>query len=178
MTTTKPVSKAPLYAVIDLGSNSFHMLITRMVANSSQTVDKVKRKVRLASGLDHNNILNELAMARGIECLRFFAERLQDIPTENIKVVATATLRIAKNADVFLQNAEQALGHPVELLSGQQEAENIYLGVAHTHSELNKKLVLDIGGASTELIIGEGYNPLKVTSVDMGCVTFRHQFFS
>ena len=145
MTTAKPINKAPLYAVIDLGSNSFHMLITRMVANSSQTVDKVKRKVRLASGLDKNNVLSQEAMARGLECLSFFAERLQDIPTENISIVATATLRIATNAEEFLRQAEKILSHKITLLSGHQEAEHIYLGVAHTHTEQNRKLVLDIG---------------------------------
>ncbi|WP_448567788.1 Ppx/GppA phosphatase family protein [Thalassotalea ganghwensis] len=169
---------SPLYAVIDLGSNSFHMLITRQLADSVQVVDKVKRKVRLASGLDASNTLSEDAMARGFECLSFFAERLQDIPVTNIRIVATATLRLAKNRDEFIAKANKILGHNITLLSGIDEAKNIYLGVAHTSCSAQKKLVLDIGGASTELIIGDGFSICHAISLDMGCVTFTKQFFS
>ena len=168
---------SPLYAVIDLGSNSFHMLITRLVAQSVQVVDKVKRKVRLASGLNEHNQLDDAAFARGVECLSFFAERLQDIPTDNIRIVATATLRIASNADQFLEQAEQVLGKKISLLTGEQEAVQIYLGVAHTSCSVDDRLVLDIGGASTEIIIGNGFKAIKVTSLNMGCVTFNNEFF-
>ncbi len=178
MPTSTPSSALPLYAVIDLGSNSFHMLITRLVANSVQVVDKVKRKVRLASGLDDNNMLNQQAMARGWECLSFFAEQLQDIPAQNIKIVATATLRLAQNRQQFIDIAEHILGHKIELISGEEEARQIYLGVAHTTSSQDKRLVIDIGGASTELIVGSGFNPKKVCSLNMGCVTFNNNFFA
>lgn len=171
------MSISPLYAVIDLGSNSFHMLITRLVADSVQTVDKIKRKVRLASGLNEQNELSNEAMLRGLECLNFFAERLQDIPPENVRVVATATLRLAKNSDDFLSKAEQVLGHNVTLLSGNQEAEIIYLGVAHTSSSEDRRLVIDIGGASTELIAGNAFEALQVNSINMGCVTFNQRYF-
>jgi exopolyphosphatase/guanosine-5'-triphosphate,3'-diphosphate pyrophosphatase len=171
-------NNSPLYAVIDLGSNSFHMLIARLIADSVQTVDKVKRKVRLASGLNENNLLNQEAIARGIECLAFFAERLQDIPASNIRIVATATLRIATNANDFLQQAEKTLNHKINLLSGVQEAEQIYLGVAHTSCSAKQRLVLDIGGASTEIIVGEGFTSKKVCSLNIGCVTFKKYFFS
>ena len=171
-------NNSPLYAVIDLGSNSFHMLIARLVADSVQTVDKVKRKVRLASGLNENNQLSQEAIARGIECLAFFAERLQDIPTANIRIVATATLRLATNADDFLQQAEQTLHHKINLLSGTQEAEQIYLGVAHTSCSAKQRLVIDIGGASTEIIVGEAFTSKKVCSLNIGCVTFKKYFFS
>lgn len=154
------------------------MLITRLVADSVQVVDKVKRKVRLASGLDANNTLNDKAMARGWECLSFFAERLQDIPKQNIKIVATATLRLATNADAFIAKAETILGHKVNLISGLEEAHNIYLGVAHTTSSVDKRLVIDIGGASTELIVGSGFDVKVVCSLDMGCVTFNNEFFA
>jgi exopolyphosphatase / guanosine-5'-triphosphate,3'-diphosphate pyrophosphatase len=169
---------SPLYAVIDLGSNSFHMLIARLVADSVQIVDKVKRKVRLASGLNENNQLSNEAIGRGIECLAFFAERLQDIPAANIRVVATATLRIATNANDFLQQAEQTLAHKINLLSGKQEAEQIYLGVAHTSCSAKQRLVLDIGGASTEIIVGEAFISKKVNSLNLGCVTYKKQFFA
>lgn len=168
----------PLYAVIDLGSNSFHMLIARLVADGVQTVDKVKRKVRLASGLNEHNVLSDDAMARGLECLSFFAERLQDIPVENVRVVATATLRIAKNAQEFLQQAERVLNHQVTLLSGEQEAKQIYLGVAHTSSSNEHRLVLDIGGASTEIIAGETFDAKVVNSLNIGCVTFKKRYFA
>lgn len=170
-------STSPLYAVIDLGSNSFHMLITRQLADSVQVVDKVKRKVRLASGLDNHNLLGDSAIARGLECLSFFAERLQDISPENIRIVATATLRLATNRDKFINAANEILGHKITLLSGLQEAENIYLGVAHTSCSAKEKLVLDIGGASTELIIGSGFTIKHAISIDMGCVTFNKKFF-
>ncbi|WP_426359162.1 guanosine-5'-triphosphate,3'-diphosphate pyrophosphatase [Pseudocolwellia sp. HL-MZ19] len=171
------MTMSPLYAVIDLGSNSFHMLITRLVANSVQTVDRVKRKVRLASGLNNENELSNEAMLRGLECLNFFAERLQDIPPDNIRIVATATLRLATNSQEFIDKAEIVLGHKIIVLSGLQEAETIYLGVAHTSASEDKRLVLDIGGASTELIVGNAFDAIKVCSVDMGCVTYNQQFF-
>lgn len=177
MKSTPESRCTPLYAVIDLGSNSFHMLIARLVADGVQVVDKVKRKVRLASGLNENNQLSNAAIARGLECLSFFAERLQDIPKENIRVVATATLRIAQNAEQFLSKASEILDHDVQLLSGQQEAEQIYLGVAHTNCCADQRLVLDIGGASTELVIGYGFVPQKVTSLDIGCVTYLKRYF-
>ncbi|MDX2320465.1 MAG: guanosine-5'-triphosphate,3'-diphosphate pyrophosphatase [Moritella sp.] len=178
MLASVPSCSQPLYAVIDLGSNSFHMLISRLVADSVQVVDKVKRKVRLASGLNEDNILDHKAMARGWECLSFFAERLQDIPTENIKIVATATLRLAKNSADFISKAETILGHKIELISGEEEAHNIYLGVAHTTCSADKRLVIDIGGASTELIVGSGFDAKKVCSLNMGCVTFNNEFFA
>jgi len=168
---------SPLYVVIDLGSNSFHMLITRLVANSVQTVDRIKRKVRLASGLNNQNELSNEAMLRGLECLNFFAERLQDIPPDNIRIVATATLRLATNSQDFINKAEQVLGHKIVVLSGIQEAETIYLGVAHTSASEDKRLVLDIGGASTELIVGNAFDAIKVSSVNMGCVTYNQQYF-
>jgi len=171
-------ASSPLYVVIDLGSNSFHMLIARLLADSVQIVDKVKRKVRLASGLDAQNNLDAAAMARGLECLSFFAERLQDIPSQNIRVVATATLRIANNADEFLAQAEHILSTEVNLLTGEKEAELIYLGVAHTNCSAQKRLIFDIGGASTEIIAGAGFTAAQVCSLNMGCVTFNHVYFA
>ncbi|WP_286263573.1 guanosine-5'-triphosphate,3'-diphosphate pyrophosphatase [Thalassotalea atypica] len=178
MSVDNQYSASPLYAVIDLGSNSFHMLITRLIADGVQTVDKVKRKVRIASGLDENNVLSEQAMQRGLECLSFFAERLQDISPTNIRVVATATIRIAANGDEFLRRAQQILGHKVTLLSGEQEAQRIYLGVAHTSESAARRLVLDIGGASTEVAVGGEFELDRAISLNMGCVTFNQQFFS
>jgi exopolyphosphatase/guanosine-5'-triphosphate,3'-diphosphate pyrophosphatase len=177
MTIASMETSSPLYAVVDLGSNSFHMLITRQLADSVQVVDRVKRKVRLAAGLDEKNILSEQAMAKGLECLNFFAERLQDIPTENIRIVATATLRLALNRADFIAKAETILANKIIILSGIAEAEHIYLGVAHTSFSANKRLVLDIGGASTELIVGHGFTVKIAHSLNLGCVTYNQRYF-
>ncbi len=111
---------SPLYAAIDLGSNSFHMLVVREVAGALRTVTKVKRKVRLAAGLDPEFRLSRAAMERGWDCLRLFSEQLQDIPADNIRVVGTATLRLATNVDEFLSEAEQVLNHSIEIISGEE----------------------------------------------------------
>ena len=166
-----------VYAVIDLGSNSFHMLIAKSIAGGLQTIGRVKRKVRLAAGLDENNELSTEAMQRGWECLALFAERLQDIPKANITIVATATLRLATNADVFKQKAEQILAHKVNVISGELEARTIYKGVAHTSSCSGRQLVIDIGGASTEVVIGKGFDALHYKSLNMGCVTYLERYF-
>ena len=143
-------STSSLYAAIDLGSNSFHMLVVREVAGSIQTLTRIKRKVRLAAGLNSENALSNEAMERGWQCLRLFAERLQDIPPPQIRVVATATLRLAVNAGDFIAKAQEILGCPVQVISGEEEARLIYQGVAHTTGGADQRLVVDIGGASTE----------------------------
>ncbi|MFB9137364.1 guanosine-5'-triphosphate,3'-diphosphate diphosphatase [Vibrio olivae] len=168
---------SPLYAAIDLGSNSFHMLVVRHIDGSIQTMAKIKRKVRLAAGLDENNALSQEAMQRGWDCLSLFAERLQDIPKDNIRIVGTATLRTATNVDEFLSKAKHILGYSVEVISGEEEAATIYKGVAHTSGGSGRRLVVDIGGASTELIIGEGFDAKALTSLKMGCVTWLERHF-
>ncbi|WP_070962674.1 guanosine-5'-triphosphate,3'-diphosphate diphosphatase [Vibrio sonorensis] len=168
---------SPLYAAIDLGSNSFHMLVVRHIDGSIQTMAKIKRKVRLAAGLDENNALSLEAMQRGWDCLSLFAERLQDIPSENIRIVGTATLRTATNANQFLEKANQILGKEINVISGEEEAATIYKGVAHTSGGIGRRLVVDIGGASTELIIGEGFDAKALTSLKMGCVTWLERYF-
>ena len=168
---------SPLYAAIDLGSNSFHMLVVRHIDGSVQTMAKIKRKVRLAAGLDEHNALSLEAMQRGWDCLSLFSERLQDIPTENIRIVGTATLRTATNIDEFLVQANQILGRDIEVICGEEEAATIYKGVAHTSGGSGRRLVVDIGGASTELIIGEGFEAKALTSLKMGCVTWLERHF-
>jgi len=166
-----------IYAVIDLGSNSFHMLMVKVVAGSVQVIGRVKRKVRLAAGLNDSLVLSKDAMTRGWECLALFAERLQDIPASNIRIVGTATLRLARNVKTFLTEAEHILGHKIEVISGQEEARLIYLGVAHTSNCESNRLVIDIGGASTEVIVGQGVQPLLLSSLNMGCVTYLERYF-
>ncbi|MCC5826257.1 guanosine-5'-triphosphate,3'-diphosphate diphosphatase [Alkalimonas sp.] len=167
-----------IYAVIDLGSNSFHMLMVKVVGGSVQVIGRVKRKVRLAAGLNENLVLSRRAMKRGWECLALFAERLQDIPPQNVRIVGTATLRLARNVKTFLHDAEHILGHPIRVISGEEEARIIYLGVAHTSNCEQNRLVIDIGGASTEIVIGKGFDPLKLSSLHMGCVTFLDAYFA
>ncbi|HCB1917746.1 TPA: guanosine-5'-triphosphate,3'-diphosphate diphosphatase [Citrobacter braakii] len=167
-----------LYAAIDLGSNSFHMLVVREVAGSIQTLTRIKRKVRLAAGLNSDNVLSAEAMERGWQCLRLFAERLQDIPQSQIRVVATATLRIAVNADEFIAKAQEILGCPVQVISGEEEARLIYQGVAHTTGGADQRLVVDIGGASTELVTGSGAQTTSLFSLSMGCVTWLERYFT
>lgn len=172
------LSSTSLYAAIDLGSNSFHMLVVREVAGSIQTLTRIKRKVRLAAGLSHENILSQEAMERGWQCLRLFSERLQDIPPAQIRVVATATLRLAVNASEFIAKAQQILGCPIQVISGEEEARLIYQGVAHTTGGSDRRLVVDIGGASTELVTGTGAQATSLFSLSMGCVTWLERFFT
>ncbi|MGP7735011.1 guanosine-5'-triphosphate,3'-diphosphate diphosphatase [Oceanimonas smirnovii] len=166
-----------LYAAIDLGSNSFHMLVVQQVAGASRTLAKVKRKVRLAAGLQADGSLDNAAMERGWDCLKLFAEQLQDVPAGQVRIVGTATLRLATNIGVFLEQAEAILGHPVQIISGKEEAATIYQGVAWTSSGTGRRLVIDIGGASTELIIGEGTSAGLLNSLNMGCVTWLTRYF-
>ncbi len=165
------------YAAVDLGSNSFHMVIVRVLAGSVQTIGKHKQKVRLAAGLSDTNLLSEDAIVRGLNCLTNFAEKLQDIHPNNIKIVATATLRLATNASDFLTRAESILNQKVNVISGEEEARQIYLGVAYTSANQGNSLVIDIGGASTEVIVGRDLQPMHLVSMDMGCVTFMEGFF-
>ncbi|WP_088331268.1 guanosine-5'-triphosphate,3'-diphosphate pyrophosphatase [Lacimicrobium sp. SS2-24] len=166
------------YAAVDLGSNSFHLVVVRVTDGCVHIVGKVKQKVRLAAGLDPSMQLDELSMERGWKCLETFAERLQDIPPSNIRIVATATLRLARNASAFLEKAEQILGHAIDVISGEEEARQIYLGVAYTSANQGNSLVIDIGGASTEVVVGRDFTPLKLASLNMGCVTFMERYFT
>ncbi|MCY7295700.1 Ppx/GppA phosphatase family protein [Alteromonas sp. a30] len=166
-----------LYAAVDLGSNSFHMVVVSVAKGHVQIINRIKQKVRLASGLDKNNNLDDASMIRGWQCLAMFAERLQDIPSDNIRIVATATIRLAKNADVFVAEAEKILNHSIRVISGEEEARQIYSGVTYTSVSQGNTLVIDIGGASTEIIIGNGFEPIDLVSLNMGCVTYMERHF-
>ena len=172
------MKNSDLYAAIDLGSNSFHMLVVHEVAGACRTLAKIKRKVRLAAGLQADGSLDSASLQRGWDCLQLFAEQLQDIPADHIRIVGTATLRLATNIALFLNQAQAILGHPVHIISGEQEAALIYEGVAWTSSGTGRRLAIDIGGASTELIVGEGTSALLLNSLDMGCVTWLKRYFA
>ncbi|MCL9782241.1 exopolyphosphatase [Vibrio sp. S4M6] len=164
-------------AAIDLGSNSFHMVVAKVVNQDLQLVSKHKQRVRLASGLDSLYNLDHASMARGLECLEMFAERLSGFDEMNVRIAGTHTLRQANNAHLFLQRAREVIPFPIEIIPGQEEARLIYQGVAHTQADSGSKLVIDIGGGSTEMIIGSGFEPTLLTSKRMGCVSYTEHYF-
>lgn len=167
-----------LLAAIDLGSNSFHLAIARLDHGEVRKVVALSEKVQLGAGLDADNQLSEAAQRRGLECLSRFAARLGSIPPERLRVVATNALRQAENASVFIEQASRILPKPIEIIAGREEARLIYLGVSHTMPSGGKRLVIDIGGGSTEFIIGDGFEPILTESLQMGCVAFTQSFFS
>jgi exopolyphosphatase/guanosine-5'-triphosphate,3'-diphosphate pyrophosphatase len=169
---------AEIMAAVDLGSNSFHMVVARNQHGEPSIVDRLREMVRLASGLGDDGTLDDASQERALACLRRFGQRLRDMQAHQVRVVGTNTLRRARNADAFLAKAEEALGHPVEVISGIEEARLIYLGVSHhTDSSDGGNLVIDIGGGSTELIIGEGYEPKQLESLYVGCVGISRAHF-
>ena len=172
--------QTPAYAAITLGSNSFNMLVARTIGHQPVIIAKYKRKVRLAEGITKDGILNEAVMARGLDCLAMFATMLKKhhIDADHLAVLATATLRMIANADDFHRRALPILGHPIEVISGMREAELIYQGMMATTTGQGRRLVIDIGGASTEFIVGDGHSVLFKTSVPIGSVVFNKQFFS
>ncbi len=177
MPITQQAPRPQEFAAVDLGSNSFHMVIARVVDGAMQIIGRLKQRVHLADGLDADNILSEEAMDRGLACLALFAERLQGFSAANVSIVGTHTLRQAANAAEFLKRAEAVIPYPIEIISGNEEARLIFMGVEHTQPERGRKLVIDIGGGSTELVIGENFEPRLVESRRMGCVSFGQNFF-
>lgn len=166
-------------AAVDLGSNSFHMIIARMRDGHFQVVDRLREMVQLRAGLDKHHYLSLEAQERAIACLERFGERIRDLPYGSVRVVGTNTLRIAHNSRRFLRQARLALGHPIEIITGEEEARLIYLGVAHSLAfDDSRRLVMDIGGGSTEFIIGDGFKGLMRESLEMGCVSFSQKFFA
>ena len=166
------------YAAIDLGSNSFHMIVANYVDGRALVVDRIKEMVRLAGGLNKHRQLTDEATERATQCLEKFGQRIKTIPESNVRAVGTNTLRQARNDLEFLAKANTALGHQIEIISGREEARLIYLGVANTiFNETDKRLVVDIGGGSTELIIGQGFDAQITESLLMGCVSISHRFF-
>ena len=167
-----------IVAAVDLGSNSFHMIVCSLKDGKLQTIDRLKEMVRLASGLDKRNILNSSTQTRALACLERFGQRIRNLPSDSVRIVGTNTLRTAKNADQFLLKAEKALNHPIHIISGIEEARLIYLGVAYSlGSNAGLRLVMDIGGGSTEYIIGTGNTPKDKESLNMGCVSVSNAFF-
>ncbi len=167
------------YAAIDLGSNSFHMVVARQEAGELRILDRLKESVRLGFGLDERGNLSAESQERAMACLSRFGERISHLPDVSVRCVGTKTLRSARNSEQFLNAAEQALGHPIEVISGSEEARLIYQGVAHSLAgHEGRRLVADIGGGSTELIIGQQFESDFKESLSMGCVAITRRFFS
>ena len=178
MIDPRPSIENESLAAVDIGSNSFHLVVARLTNGTLQTLVQDKVLVRLAQGLDLNNELSDEAMERGVEALKGFAETLKDIPPSNIRVVATYTLRRAKNRDQFLRRAKKIFPFPIEVISGDEEARLIYQGTAHTNHTEGRRLIIDIGGGSTEFAIGEHFTPLQLSSQPMGCISYTTRFFA
>lgn len=167
-------------AAIDLGSNSFHMIVARLEESGTLSViDRLRDTVRLGGGLNKHGIINESAQHRAFVCLETFAQRIRDLPNSAVRIAGTNTLRVAKNAERFVNRAEEILGHSIEIIDGREEARLIYLGVAHgLAAKEGKRLVVDIGGGSTEFIIGQSMTPLIMESNYIGCVSASNRFFA
>ncbi len=168
----------PMLATVDLGSNSFRLQICQNNGGQPQVIENIKQMVRLAGGLDEHKHLDEASQQRALECLAQFGERLRGFAPEHVRAVATNTFRVAKNIKEFLPQAEAALGFPIEIIAGREEARLIYTGVIHTYPNHGQKmLVIDIGGGSTEFIIGSQAQPDVTESLPLGCVTYSNKFF-
>ena len=174
-----PLKDGDLLAAVDLGSNSFHMVVSRYTLGQLRTVDRLREVVRLAEGLNKKGGLDREVQQRAVECLSRFGQRIRDIPPQRVRAIATNTVRSLENPQGFLVPAESALGHGIEVVSGREEARLVYLGVAHAqpprHGQL--RLVIDIGGGSTECIIGSGFQALERESLQVGCVASTRRFF-
>ncbi|GGK03534.1 exopolyphosphatase [Pseudomonas matsuisoli] len=168
----------PLIAAIDLGSNSFHMVLAKADHGEVRILERLGEKVQLAAGLNDERRLSEEAMQRGLDCLSRFAPLVAGLPQGAVRIVATNALREARNRAEFIRRAETLLGHPIDVISGREEARLIYLGVSHTlPTTQGRRLVADIGGGSTEFIVGQLFEPLLRESLQMGCVSYTQRFF-
>src|SRR5690606_37010247 len=178
-TTAEPLQDGDMLAAIDLGSNSFHMLVARYTLGQLRTVDRLREMVRLAEGLDGRGGLRGEVRQRAFECLSRFGQRIRDIPRHRVRAVATNTVRALAAPQAFLVPAETALGHAIEVIAGREEARLIYLGVANAQppKKGQLRLVVDIGGGSTECIIGSGFNAIERESLQVGCVASTRRFF-
>ena len=167
------LAPSPYYAAIDLGSNSFHMVVAKHSdAGGIDVIDRIKEMVQLNASLDQNRMITQPGIDRALTCLSRFRQRCSSIPSDHIRTVATDTLRTANNSEQFLELAEQALGQRISVISGHEEARLVYKGAAFDLAPNNGlRLVVDIGGGSTEMVIGEGQQPIKLTSLFIGCVS-------
>ncbi|HKX94403.1 MAG TPA: Ppx/GppA phosphatase family protein [Methylibium sp.] len=172
----EPRDGTPL-AAIDMGSNSFRLEIGQLARGRYKRIDYLKETVRLGGGLDADGRLTEEAQLRGLACLSRFALHLRRGDVLHVRAVATQTLREATNRDAFLARARTVLGYPIEVISGREEARLIFAGVAHLHPSERPRLVIDIGGRSTEMILGQGRTPRVAESFQVGSVSLSMRYF-
>lgn len=173
------MSRLEHLAAVDLGSNSFHLQIGRVLDGRIHPLDALREVVRLGAGLTTDLSLERATQARALDTLRRFRERLHGLPRQAVRAVGTSTLRVATNAAAFLLEAREALGYPIEVIAGREEARLIYLGVAHAlPPAAHRRLVIDIGGGSTECIVGSGIEPQLTESLFMGCVSYSLRYFA
>lgn len=167
---------AETFAALDLGSNSFHLIVARYHDQQLQVIDHIREMVRLGGGLVANQRIVPKARKRALACLERFSQRLRSLT--HVRVIGTNALRQARNAYGFLEQAEQVLGHKIEVISGFEEARLIYLGVAHSMQPTKQnRLIVDIGGGSTEIIIGKNFQPQLLESIEIGCVQLSELYF-
>lgn len=175
----KKLKTSKTYAAVDLGSNSFHMIVAENEDGQIKVVDRLRKMVRLASGLTADKRLEGKVVDTALETLANFGQRLHNIPAGNIRIVGTNTLRQAVNSQDFTEAAEKILGHPIEIISGREEARLVFLGAAHSLAEpRDRRLVVDIGGGSTELVVGTKFETQNLESIWAGCVSISQHYFS
>ena len=172
------IGEGELIAAVDIGSNSFHLVVARVEHGEPRVLDRLRETVRIARGLRPDGTLDADYRARALDCLARFGQRIEDIPSLRVRAVATNTVRQLATPHTFLSAAEAALGHPVEIVSGREEGRLIFLGAAHDlPASREPRLVIDVGGGSTEFIIGRGLAPLYTESVQAGCIASTLRFF-
>ena len=172
-------NRAAPIAAVDLGSNSFHMIVARINDGHMQVIDRLREPVRLGEGLTENKFLDPLVAERALACLERLGQRLRDFPLGSVRAVGTNTLRQLRPETRFIEQAELALGHPIEVIAGREEARLIYLGVAHgLAAGPERRLVVDIGGGSTEVIVGQRFSARLRESLHMGCVSMTRRHFA
>ena len=172
------LNQPEIIGAVDLGSNSFHMIVGELRHGQLAILDRIKETVRLAEGLSDKGDISPEARQRALDCLSRFGERLRDIHASKVRAAGTSTIRRAREDSSFMTEAEAALGHPIEIVSGLEEARLIYKGVTHSMPPTDGlRLVMDIGGGSTELILGQGAEPRALESLHLGCVSMTERFF-
>jgi len=168
-----------ILAAVDLGSNSFHMVVARLTHGQITVIDRLREMVQLAAALDEKNQIDPDGQARALACLERFGERIRDMRADRVRVVGTNTLRRARDAGAFRRLAAERLGHPVEIISGIEEARLIYLGASHSLPMADGlQVMLDIGGGSTEIVLGHHYEPQSMESLYIGCISISKEYFS
>lgn len=166
-----PIKDGELIAAVDMGSNSYHMVVARVEHGEPRVIDRLRETVRMAAGLRADGTLDAEHRARALNCLARFGQRIAGVPSIRVRAVATNTVRRLASPQSFLTSAETALGHPVEIVSGREEGRLIFLGASHDlPASRESRLIIDVGGGSTEFIIGRGFAPMHTESVQAGCI--------